>query len=128
LPASTILDSTEPRFNNRWGPKEIEVMSEKAPQTLANHTRYDPLYHFFALPVIGLTVICRDHSPGATAELLQRVDGVVRMEEASYRKGRKAVAKIAKHSFVSFADSLCALRLKVLWEFCTMLDSPWSRH
>jgi len=50
------------------------------------------------------------------------------MEEASYRKGRKAVAKIAKHSFASFADTLCALRLKVLWEFCTMLDSPWSRH
>jgi hypothetical protein len=32
-------------------------MSEKAPQTLANHTRYDPAYHFFALPVIGLTVV-----------------------------------------------------------------------
>ena len=32
-------------------------MSEQAPQTLANHTRYDPIYHFFALPVIGLTII-----------------------------------------------------------------------
>ena len=32
-------------------------MSEKAPQSLANHTRYDPIYHFFALPVIGLTII-----------------------------------------------------------------------
>jgi hypothetical protein len=32
-------------------------MSEKAPQTLANHARFDPAYHFFALPVIGLSVI-----------------------------------------------------------------------
>jgi hypothetical protein len=32
-------------------------MSEKASQTLANHARFDPWYHFFALPVIGLTVI-----------------------------------------------------------------------
>jgi len=32
-------------------------MSENAPQTLANHTRYDPVYHFFVLPVIGLTII-----------------------------------------------------------------------
>jgi hypothetical protein len=37
--------------------KEIDVMSEKAPQTLANHARFDPAYHFFALPVIALTVI-----------------------------------------------------------------------
>jgi hypothetical protein len=37
--------------------KEIDVMSEKAPQTLANHVRFDPAYHFFALPVIALTVI-----------------------------------------------------------------------
>lgn len=32
-------------------------MSEKVPQTLANHARFDPAYHFFALPVIGLSVI-----------------------------------------------------------------------
>jgi len=32
-------------------------MAEKTPQTLANHTRLDPLYHFFALPVFGLAVI-----------------------------------------------------------------------
>jgi hypothetical protein len=29
-------------------------MAEKKPQTFANCTRYDPLYHFFALPVFGL--------------------------------------------------------------------------
>jgi uncharacterized protein DUF6526 len=32
-------------------------MAEKIPQTLANHTRLDPLYHFFALPVFGFAVI-----------------------------------------------------------------------
>jgi len=32
-------------------------MAEKAPQNLANHARFDPLFHFFALPVVGLTVI-----------------------------------------------------------------------
>ena len=32
-------------------------MAESKPQTLANHTRFDPLYHFFALPVFGISVI-----------------------------------------------------------------------
>jgi hypothetical protein len=32
-------------------------MAEKIPQTFANHTRWDPLFHFFALPVFALTVI-----------------------------------------------------------------------
>jgi len=32
-------------------------MAEKVRQTLANHRRFDPLYHFFALPVTALTVI-----------------------------------------------------------------------
>jgi hypothetical protein len=32
-------------------------MAEKVPQTVANHTRLDPLYHFFALPVFALAVI-----------------------------------------------------------------------
>lgn len=32
-------------------------MAEKATQNFANHVRYDPLFHFFALPVVGLTVI-----------------------------------------------------------------------
>ncbi|HZE27238.1 MAG TPA: DUF6526 family protein [Terriglobales bacterium] len=32
-------------------------MAEKVPQNLANHGRFDPLYHFFALPVTALTVI-----------------------------------------------------------------------
>jgi hypothetical protein len=27
------------------------------PQTFANHTRFDPLFHFFALPVFGISVI-----------------------------------------------------------------------
>jgi hypothetical protein len=32
-------------------------MAEKQPQTLANHARFDPLFHFFLLPVFGLGVI-----------------------------------------------------------------------
>lgn len=32
-------------------------MAEKHPQTFANHTRLDPLFHLFALPVAGLTVL-----------------------------------------------------------------------
>jgi len=32
-------------------------MTEKKPQTFVNHTRFDPLYHFFALPVFFVAVI-----------------------------------------------------------------------
>jgi len=32
-------------------------MSEKKPQTLANHTRLDPLFHFFVLPIFGLALL-----------------------------------------------------------------------
>ena len=32
-------------------------MAEKKPQTFANHTRFDPLFHFFALPVFLLLAI-----------------------------------------------------------------------
>jgi hypothetical protein len=32
-------------------------MAEKTPQTFANHTRFDPLFHFFLLPIFGLGVI-----------------------------------------------------------------------
>jgi hypothetical protein len=32
-------------------------MAEKKPQTFANHTRFDPLFHFFALPVFLFAVI-----------------------------------------------------------------------
>ncbi len=32
-------------------------MAEKKPQTLANHNRLDPLFHFVALPIFGLTAI-----------------------------------------------------------------------
>ena len=30
-------------------------MPDQTPQTYANHTRFDPLFHFFALPVLGIT-------------------------------------------------------------------------
>lgn len=32
-------------------------MAEKVQQNLANHARFDPLFHFVALPVVFLTVI-----------------------------------------------------------------------
>lgn len=32
-------------------------MAESKPQTYANHTRFDPLFHFFLLPVFGLGLI-----------------------------------------------------------------------
>ena len=32
-------------------------MAEKVPQTLANHARFDPPFHFFILPVFAITVI-----------------------------------------------------------------------
>jgi hypothetical protein len=32
-------------------------MAEKIPQTFANHTRLDPLYHFVALPLVAFALI-----------------------------------------------------------------------
>ena len=32
-------------------------MAEKKPQTLASHARFDPLYHFFAVPVFLISAI-----------------------------------------------------------------------
>jgi hypothetical protein len=32
-------------------------MAEKRPQTLANHARFDPLFHFVALPVFALAAL-----------------------------------------------------------------------
>jgi hypothetical protein len=32
-------------------------VADPLPQNYANHTRWDPLYHFFAVPVVLLTVI-----------------------------------------------------------------------
>ena len=32
-------------------------MAEKKPQTFANHARFDPLFHFFVLPVFALSTL-----------------------------------------------------------------------
>lgn len=32
-------------------------MSEKVPQSLSNHVRFDPLFHVFILPVFAITVV-----------------------------------------------------------------------
>ncbi len=32
-------------------------MADKKPQNFANHTRFDPLFHFLAFPIVALTVI-----------------------------------------------------------------------
>jgi hypothetical protein len=37
--------------------KELFIMAEKKPQNLANHARFDPLFHFIVLPVFALTAI-----------------------------------------------------------------------
>ena len=32
-------------------------MAETSPQNFSNHTRYDPLFHFFILPVFAITLL-----------------------------------------------------------------------
>jgi len=32
-------------------------MPDQMPQTFANHTRFDPPYHFFVIPVLAITVL-----------------------------------------------------------------------
>lgn len=32
-------------------------MAEKKPQSFANHARFDPWFHFFAIPVFGISVV-----------------------------------------------------------------------
>jgi len=32
-------------------------MAEKQPQSFANHTRFDPLFHFFLLPVFAIALV-----------------------------------------------------------------------
>jgi hypothetical protein len=54
---------TEHRNGERFsatlsGPRqELFVMAEKKPQTLSNHARFDPLYHFFAVPVFLISAL-----------------------------------------------------------------------
>jgi hypothetical protein len=69
-------------------------MAEKVPQSFANHTRLDPPFHFFILPVFGITVIAAivhlvGH-PGLSAAWLvvftsAAATAVVRMRQYSLR-------------------------------------------
>jgi uncharacterized protein DUF6526 len=43
-------------------------MADRVPQSFSNHTRYDPLYHFFILPVVAITLI------GSIIHLIRRPD------------------------------------------------------
>jgi hypothetical protein len=37
--------------------KGVLPMADPAPQSFSHHTRYDPLFHFFILPVFAITLI-----------------------------------------------------------------------
>src|SRR5579872_2299691 len=37
--------------------KGVLAMAEKKPQTFANHTRFDPPFHFFILPMFGVLLL-----------------------------------------------------------------------
>jgi hypothetical protein len=58
-------------------------MSAKAPQTLANHVRFDPAYHAFLLPVTGINVfvaiwnVFRNPSLGAAWFVILAIAAVV---------------------------------------------------
>lgn len=56
---ATVCSSTFPYWNTVQlrRPQESYFMSEKAPQTLANHGRFDPMFHFFAVPVFLISWI-----------------------------------------------------------------------
>jgi hypothetical protein len=79
-------------------------MPEKMPQTFSNHARLDPPYHFFLVPVVGITLLvaiwCLIQNPGffagwlilvaaalivlafkARAYALKAQDRVIRLEE-----------------------------------------------
>jgi uncharacterized membrane protein YraQ (UPF0718 family) len=58
-------------------------MSAKVPQTLANHVRFDPAYHAFLVPVIGINVfvaiwnVFRNPSLGAAWFVILAIAAVV---------------------------------------------------
>ena len=54
-------------------------MAEKVPQSFANHTRFDPPFHFFVLPVFAitavLTIVHVVKNPSLDAALLAHLNG-----------------------------------------------------
>jgi hypothetical protein len=50
------LRPCRPLLHFAFSRKEVPV-AEKTPQTFANHTRFDPLFHFFLLPIFVLGVL-----------------------------------------------------------------------
>ncbi len=43
-------------------------MGEKVPQTLKNHTRFDPLYHFFTIAAIVVVLDLERGASGAASK------------------------------------------------------------
>ncbi len=78
-------------------------MAEKKPQTVENHTRFDPLFHFFLVPVFGLALI------------LALVHFFAHLTEGSFRDHFHAVALILLASALLvavFKTRLYALRVQ----------------
>jgi len=71
-------------------------MSEKVPQTFKNHARFDPLFHFFLVPVAAITMF------GTIWRLIQ---------QPSMTSGWRVVIALAAVVAV-FKIRLCALRVQ----------------
>jgi len=52
-----VLYNTLTRPNHSKGAGVSNPMSEKRPQTLANHVKMDPLFHYFLIPVLLICFI-----------------------------------------------------------------------
>ena len=94
-------------------------MAEKIPQNFANHSRLDPPFHFFVLPVFALTVIITivhlAMHPG-----LHSVWVVILALAAT-----TAVVKIRLYS-LKLQDRI--IRLEERLRLAILLDKPWRGH
>ena len=63
-------------------------MAEKLPQTLANHVRFQPPFHFFVLPVTAHGIDSGDHQRGTPLRFHRSLD--IGFAGAGGRGGRAA--------------------------------------